>query len=130
MSVIWGVSPDGGCEMKSYCDFTGEENCRHSPLPPADYVFSHFIFASDKHGLGIINKTVVHIVRWWNYVADYPGEDFYAWIWFQDGKFLADIHKDHQSIGIENGETAENIVIKIATRYGNASDVTAIFKTK
>jgi len=118
MSIIWAVSPDGGCELQSNCIFDGKENCRHSPLPPPDYIFSHFVVASDEREPGVINKQIAHIVRWWNYVADYPGEDFYAWVWFEGGKFRADVFIDHQPVGIEEGETIEGLVAKIRAKHG------------
>ena len=85
---------------------------------PADYIDTGIMIASDETRLGEIDQAVAQMLLYNRAIADYPGEDFYAYIWFQDKLFVSEVWKEHAIVGLLYNETIEGLIQEIRNAHG------------
>lgn len=85
---------------------------------PQGYQQSGWAVASDENYPGQIDRQVASIIVANRIIADYPGEDFYAYIWFSEQTWFAEIWKNHRIAGMEIAESIDELVFCIRKYYG------------
>ena len=84
---------------------------------PIRFKRTGWAIASDEHEAGKINRQIAAVAAVDEIVVDYPGEDFYAYIW-HDGDWFGEIWKNHMQIGLEMASTIDALISKIRGKFG------------
>ena len=85
---------------------------------PFAYSQTGWAIASDEKSRGNIDYEVVRAISINPLIADYPGEDFYAYIWHIDGWWIGEVWNQGEEVGVEYEATVDKIVSKIRRKYG------------
>lgn len=85
---------------------------------PINYLQTGWAIASDERRRGEINHEVARAISINPLIADYPGEDFYAYIWFINGWWFGEIWNQGKEVGLEREATIEEIISIISQKYG------------
>ena len=85
---------------------------------PTGYIQTRWAVASDENDLGKINIGVALALAEFPLVADYPGDDFYAYIWVENGEYIGEVWNQKEKIGLDREKMLSELVQVIRQKYG------------
>ena len=94
----------------------GMAQINHAPMY---YLQTRWAAVSDENGAGQVNAGVVSVISIAPLIADYPGDDFYAYLWVEDGEFVGEVWVQKEFAGIEREPTIGCLVAVIREKYGS-----------
>lgn len=84
---------------------------------PAGYTWTSEVVATDETGTPVIEYALAEAIKTEKVVVDYPGEDFYALIWYADSQYVADVWQNRKAQSLVKASTIDELVVCIHEQF-------------